>query len=99
MASTDIATMVNLLNNISNSAQLDDTDPNNTVIQLFLSPSDEITYKEQSFIQYWNSSQAPSDNASLNETVTTMTWGTSGFVWASSSVGVTFNWCQGGLYS
>jgi hypothetical protein len=95
--SDPIASMVNLINNLSNNAQQDDTDPNNVVLQFFLSPTDTMTYHEQNFTQQWVP-PVPADNARLTEIVTQLVWGTT-FKWAGDSSAVTFNWCQGGKYS
>ena len=92
-----VASMINLINSISNNTQLDDTDPNNIVLQFFLSPTDTMTYIEQNFTQQWVP-PVPADNSIITELVTQIVWGTT-FKWAGDGSVATFNWCQGGLYS
>jgi hypothetical protein len=96
--SNPIASMVNLISNIANNTQLDDTDPNNTAIQLFVSPDETMTFVTQNWTQIWTQ-PAPVESTNTHDTVTTMIWGTSGFLWVSSQIGTTFNWNQGGFYS
>jgi hypothetical protein len=95
--SDPIASMINLINNMNNTAQLDDTDPNNVVVQCFLSPTDTLSYIEENFTQQWVP-PVPADNSITTELVTALVWGTA-FIWAGDGSANTFMWCQGGLYS